>query len=167
MHQRLAAAALVAGALVGLVLAMPDLASSDLDPLGRFQAPALELDLRGRSGPIMVMVEYRIRQEDVPGFLTVMAERRRIRRRDGARQWVLLRDLEHAEQWTESYHVATWDDYLRHNMRRTKADAEVSDRLQALHQGDWPPVVHRMIERQSVYSHQDVARKVPHDHHHP
>ncbi|QYZ68254.1 MFS transporter [Neotabrizicola shimadae] len=162
-----AAAALVAGALVGLVLAMPDLASSDLDPLGRFQAPALELDLRGRSGPIMVMVEYRIRQEDVPEFLTVMAERRRIRRRDGARQWVLLRDLEHAEQWTESYHVATWDDYLRHNMRRTKADAEVSDRLQALHQGDWPPVVHRMIERQSVYSHQDVALKMSHDHHHP
>jgi MFS family permease len=162
-----ASAALVAGALVGLVLAMPDLASSDLDPLGRFRAPALELDLRGRSGPIMVMVEYRIRQEDVPEFLTVMAERRRIRRRDGARQWVLLRDLEHAEQWTESYHVATWDDYLRHNMRRTKADAEVSDRLQALHQGDWPPVVHRMIERQSVYSHQDVALKMPHDHHHP
>lgn len=163
----LAAAALVMGAAAGLVLDMPDMTSADLDPLGRFRAPALELDLRGRSGPILVMIDYRIRAGDVPEFLTVMAERRRIRRRDGARQWVLLRDLEHAEQWTESYHVATWDDYLRHNLRRTKADAEVSDRLSALHQGDWPPVVHRMIERQSVHSHRDLALKVAADHHPP
>jgi hypothetical protein len=138
---------------------MPDLTRSDLDPLGRFREPPLQLDLRGRSGPILVMLDYVIRQEDVPAFLAVMAERRRVRRRDGARQWVLLRDLEHPEMWTESYHVATWDDYLRHNLRRTKADGEISDRLQALHQGDWPPVVHRMIERQSVQSHRDLALK--------
>lgn len=154
-----AAAALVAGALVGLAVTMPDLTRSDLDPLGRFREPPLQLDLRGRSGPILVMLDYVIRQEDVPAFLKVMAERRRVRRRDGARQWVLLRDLEHPEMWTESYHVATWDDYLRHNLRRTKADGEISDRLQALHQGDWPPVVHRMIERQSVQSHRDLALK--------
>ena len=155
----LAAASLVAGALAGLAVAMPDLTRSDLDPLGRFREPPLQLDLRGRSGPILVMLDYVIRQEDVPEFLAVMAERRRVRRRDGARQWVLLRDLEHPENWTESYHVATWDDYLRHNLRRTKADGEISDRLRALHRGDWPPVVHRMIERQSVQSHRDLALK--------
>lgn len=154
-----AAGALLAGTLAGLVVAMPDLTRSDLDPLGRFREPPLQLDLRGRSGPILVMLDYVIRQEDVPEFLAVMAERRRVRRRDGARQWVLLRDLEHAEMWTESYHVATWDDYLRHNLRRTKADAEISDRLQALHRGDWPPLVRRMIERQSVQSHRDLALK--------
>lgn len=159
-----AAGALVAGALAGLAVAMPDLTRSDLDPLGRFREPPLQLDLRGRSGPILVMLDYVIRQEDVPEFLAVMAERRRVRRRDGARQWVLLRDLEHPEMWTESYHVATWDDYLRHNLRRTKADAEISDRLRALHQGDWPPVVHRMIERQSVQSHRDLALKGLDDH---
>ena len=66
--------------------------------------------------------------------------------------------------WTESYHVATWEDYLRHNLRRTKADGEISDRLRVLHRGDWPPVVHRMIERQSVQSHQDLALKTMADH---
>lgn len=151
----LSAVALLMGAVVGLRFAMPDAAAMDLEPLGRFKEPQIRLDLRGRSGPIMVMIDYRIAPPDVPAFLAVMAERRRIRRRDGARQWVLLRDLEHADQWTEAYHVATWDDYLRHNLRRTKADAEVSDSLMALHRGPEPPRVHRMIERQSVFSHAD------------
>ncbi|HSF64772.1 MAG TPA: MFS transporter [Paracoccaceae bacterium] len=159
-----AAAFMTLGAAAGLFIAIPALDGADLDPLGRFREPALALDLRGRSGPILVMIDYRIAPEDIPAFLDTMTERRRIRRRDGARQWVLLRDLEHPDQWTESYHVATWDDYIRHNMRRTKADAEVSDRLNRLHRGEDPPRVHRMIERQSVTSHQDVPLKDTGDH---
>ena len=59
---------------------------------------------------------------NVPGFLAAMAERRRIRRRDGAREWSLLRDLSDPELWIERFHVATWLDYVRHNRRRTRAD---------------------------------------------
>ncbi|GLS81393.1 hypothetical protein GCM10007893_22010 [Paracoccus marinus] len=47
-------------------------------------------------------------------------------------------------------HIATWDDYVRHNLRRTKSDAEVTVQLRALHRGEGDPVVHRMIERHSV-----------------
>ena len=79
-----------------------------------------------------------------------MADRRRIRLRDGARNWALMRDLENPELWTESYHVPTWADYVRHNQRRTKADLDVYERLLALHQGPEAPRVHRMIERQTV-----------------
>ncbi|MBK6467521.1 MAG: MFS transporter [Rhodobacter sp.] len=61
--------------------------------------------------------------------------------------------------WTESYHVSTWDDYLRHNMRRTKADAEVSARILKLHRGAAPPRVHRMIERHSAFPHYDMPLK--------
>ena len=78
------------------------------------------------------------------------ARRRDIRRRDGARQWALLRDLENPGQWSESYHIATWDDYVRHNLRRTKTDAEVTVALRRLHRGEGDPAVHRMIERHSV-----------------
>ena len=158
------AIALGIGGAVGFWAVLPEFGKADLDPLDRFREPALQLDLRGRSGPVMVMIDYRIHPQDIPEFLEVMTERRRIRRRDGARQWVLLRDLEHPDQWIESYHVATWDDYLRHNMRRTKADADVSDQITALHRGTEPPRVHRMIERQSVVSHRDVPLKVSSDH---
>lgn len=154
-----AALCLLCGGLAGIWAVLPAFGKADLDPLDRFREPALQLDLRGRSGPVMVMIDYRIDAGDIAEFLKVMTERRRIRRRDGARQWALLRDLEYPELWVESYHVATWDDYLRHNMRRTKADADVTDRLLALHRGSEPPRVHRMIERQSAASHHDLPLK--------
>lgn len=154
-----ASATLVIGAALGLALPLPGFGKVDLSPSDQFRVPDLHLDLRGRSGPIMVMIDYQIAEEDIPEFLTVMAERRRIRRRDGARHWVLLRDLEHPGQWSESYHVATWDEYQRHNMRRTKADADVMEKLHRLHRGPERPRVHRMIERQSVYSHMDFPLK--------
>ncbi|NYT62970.1 MFS transporter [Alcaligenaceae bacterium] len=150
---------LVLGALVGLRVPLPEFGTLNLDPLDSFNEPTLRLDLRSRSGPIMVMVDYEIAQQDVHTFLAVMTRRRRIRIRDGARQWALLRDLESPNVWTETYHVATWVEYVRHNQRRTHADAEVSDKLRALHRGDQPPRVHRMIERQTVPIRDDMPLK--------
>ncbi|MDP5308539.1 MFS transporter [Paracoccus spongiarum] len=151
-----AGAVLALGAVVGVWFKAPEFGTLDLDPVNRFREPALRLDLRGRSGPIMVMVDYRIAQQDVPEFLRLMKLRRNIRRRDGARNWALLRDLEHPESWSESYHIATWDEYVRHNLRRTKSDAEVTVELRALHRGEGDPVVHRMIERHTIGSQDDV-----------
>ncbi|HRO16370.1 MAG TPA: MFS transporter, partial [Paracoccus sp. (in: a-proteobacteria)] len=145
-----AAGLLLLGALAGHWLSQPEYGQLDLDPANRFRAPPLALDLRGRSGPIMVMVDYQIASDDTAEFLRLMARRRAIRRRDGARNWALLRDLENPELWSESYHIATWDEYVRHNLRRTKSDAEVTEELRALHRGDGAPHVHRMIERHSV-----------------
>jgi MFS family permease len=145
-----ASVVLLACALAGLRLPLPEFNSRDLNPLNTFSEPVLKLDLRPRSGPIMVTIEYHIAQNSVPEFLRLMADRRRIRIRDGARQWALLRDLEQPDLWIESYHVPTWVDYVRHNMRRTKADADNTKSLRALHTGTEPPRVHRMIERQTV-----------------
>jgi MFS family permease len=141
---------MIAGAAIGLRLPLPQFQSLNLDPLNRFSEPLLKLDLKPRSGPIVVMIDYEIADDDVPDFLTAMAERRRIRIRDGAGQWGLMRDLENPTVWTETYHVPTWVEYVRHNQRRTQADAEIGDRLTALHRGDAAPRVHRMIERQTI-----------------
>ncbi len=146
----LAGASMLLCALVGFRLPLLQFNARDLNPLNTFNEPILKLDLRPRSGPIMVMIDYDIVQDDIPRFLALMADRRQIRIRDGARQWALLRDLERPEIWTESYHVPTWIDYLRHNLRRTKADAENIELIRALHRGEGMPVVRRMIERQTV-----------------
>ena len=151
--------ALMLGAVMGLRFALPEFSQLNLDPLDQFKEPELRLDLRPRSGPIMVMVDYEIAQEDVPAFLAAMSARRRIRLRDGARQWALLRDLENPDIWTETYHVPTWVEYIRHNQRRTQADAEVTAKLFALHRGKERPRVHRMIERQTVPVHEDIPLK--------
>ena len=141
---------MLAGAVVGLRLPLPEFKSLNLDPLNRFNEPLLELDLKPRSGPIVIMIDYEIDDGDIPEFLETMAERRRIRIRDGAGHWALMRDLEIPTTWTETYHVPTWVEYVRHNQRRTQADASVGEKLTALHRGAAPPRVHRMIERQTI-----------------
>jgi hypothetical protein len=98
--------------------------------------------------------------------MELMGERRRIRIRDGARNWALMRDLENPSLWTETYHTPTWVEYIRHNQRRTQADAENTDRLRALHRGEGPLHVHRMIERQAIPPGDDVFHKAPIDLHH-
>lgn len=157
-----ASVVLVLCAAVGLRLPLPAFSAKDLNPLDTFNEPVLKLDLLPRSGPILVMIDYRIDHADVAKFLELMTERRQIRIRDGARQWAILRDLQQPDLWVESYHVPTWDDYVRHNLRRTKADSENFDALRALHRGDAPPVVHRMIERQTVPTGNDMPwRELP------
>jgi len=141
--------ALVAGAALGLLYPLPELKSLNLDPLDRWTEPKTAVDIMPRSGPVVVTIEYIIREQDVVAFLSVMAERRRVRRRDGARHWTLLRDLENPELWIERYHTPTWLEYVRHNQRMTHADAVVGERLRALHRGPDRPRVHRMIERQT------------------
>lgn len=158
-----AAVLMLAGAAVGIRFALPDKLPDNLDPLNRWKAPALALDLRGRSGPVAVLIEYTIREADTHAFLDAMTERRRIRKRDGARQWELLRDTERPEQWIESYHVATWDDYIRHNLRRTHADAAFDDRVRALHSGAEPPKVHRMVVRPTDWTEPGLQTKTPVD----
>jgi MFS family permease len=151
---------LVAGAAFGLRYALPELKSLNLDPLSRWKEPEVALDIRPRSGPIVVTIEYIIREPDVIAFLEVMAQRRRVRRRDGARHWTLLRDLESPELWLERYHTPTWLEYVRHNQRPTHADAAIIERLRSLHQGSEPPRVHRMIERPTGWLTPDAASSV-------
>ena len=94
-----------------------------------------------------IIIEYTIGQTDTETFLAMMAERGRIRKRDGARRWSLTRDMEHPEQWMESYHLPTWLEYVRYNQRLTHADAIVGEEIRKLHAGAEPPKVLRMIER--------------------
>jgi hypothetical protein len=160
-----AAGAMIAAGLVGLRLPLPDRTDLNLDPLNRFVEPTLALDLKPRSGPILVEVEYLIREPDLPAFLEAMAVRQRIRIRDGARHWTLQRDLEDPELWVESYQTPTWVDYVRHNQRRTQADLASYERLLALHRGPERPQVRRRIIRQARSTGDEPAPKPPIDHH--
>ncbi len=140
----------ICGALVGYKLPLPEFDRLDLDPLNQFIEPTLAVQLKQRTGPIMITVDYDIGEADVPEFLEAMAGQRVIHLRDGARRWSLLRDLEVPNIWTEKYYVATWVEYVRHNQRRTMSDSGIAKSLNRLHRGAEPPRVRRMIERQTV-----------------
>ncbi len=152
-----AGAVLAACALLGLRLPLSDAEGHDLGPWRPWSAPETAVPVDGRTGPVVITVEWRIRERDQAEFLDTMAERRRIRRRDGAQDWTLLRDLSDPELWIERYHAPTWLDYMRLNNRVTRDDAEVFERLRRLN-GGRRPEVHRMIEREARRSGSDAGR---------
>lgn len=144
-----ASALLIVGALAGFLIPLPPRNVSNLDPLNRWREPSLTTGIDPRSGPVIVEVAFIIRPEAQDEFLRIMVERRRIRRRDGARGWSLQRDLSDSNIWVERFHCATWTEYVRHSQRVTQADAPVSERLLSLHAGAEPPLVYRRIEHRT------------------
>ena len=153
-----AAIAMLAAGAVGLLLPLPARTELNLDPLDLWKEPQVGIDIQPRSGPIAISIEYLIDEPDVHDFLDAMAERHRIRLRDGARQWTLMRDLEDPRLWIESYQTPTWLAYVRHNMRRTKADAASTERIRALHRGPDLPHVHRRILRPTRWFSEPAVR---------
>jgi MFS family permease len=143
----------VAGALMmlltflGLLLPMPQNENVNLDPSPSVPQPALRVDLKPRSGPVAVAVEYRVRIADAPAFVRVMAEHRRLRLRDGARNWQLFQDVEQPDRWIERYRFPTWADCLRLRHRATQADDELEARIMRFHVGDSLPTFNFMLER--------------------
>lgn len=118
-----------------------------LDPLRNPGEIDLHEDVPAEAGPVVITVAYRVRREDWDAFTIAMHEIGRIRRRDGARRWRLMQDLDDPQWWTERWQHATWLDYLRQLHRTTVADREVRDRARAFHIGPDGPKVRHMIER--------------------
>ena len=145
-----AGAVMLASILIGRWLPLAATDQLNLDLLRRWTEPTTVVPVEPRTGPVVITIEYHIREVDLEEFLATMVERRRIRRRDGARNWRLLRDLADPEIWVERYETPTWLDYVRHNTRFTHQDAVVHEKLRALHRGPGTPRVRRMIERQSA-----------------
>jgi hypothetical protein len=145
-----AAVVMLACAALGRWLPLVQTEELNLDLLRLWKEPSTVVPVEPRTGPVVITIEYVILQADIPEFLGAMTERRRMRRRDGARNWRLLRDLADPQLWIERYETPTWLDYVRHNSRITHHDASIPQRLRALHRGPDAPRVRRMIERQSA-----------------
>ena len=124
--------------------------STDSIDLGPLRA-ALEDHAGGNvdpeAGPIVISIEYRIAAADSTLFVRAAHALGRIRRRDGARRWILLQDLDDPERWLERFETVTWLDHLRQWQRATVADQSVRDRVAAMHRGGGPPRVRHLLAR--------------------
>ena len=114
--------------MLGFRLRLAQAEELNLDPLRQWQEPTTAVPVQPTTGPVVITIEYIIHETDILEFLKAMTERRRIRRRDGALHWTLLRDLADPQIWIERYETPTWLDYIRHNNRLTQDDATVPER---------------------------------------
>lgn len=137
-------------ALLGRKLPLHQPEGLNLDPSRTWSSESrAQLDRLIDTGPVVVTVEYRIAPEDADSFRLAMHELRRIRRRDGARRWSLMQDMEAPEIWIERYHSPNWVEHLRRHHRFTVADREIERRVLDFHNGDEPPRVRHLIERRT------------------
>ncbi|MCW0002275.1 MFS transporter [Pararhizobium sp. YC-54] len=134
-------------AVLGLKLPISNRSESELEPSGGFSAPEVALDLKPRSGPILVTTEYMMPEENVDQFLDVMRERRTVQSRVGARQWTLTRDVQEPSRWLETFRTPTWTDYHRLHHRLTAADKELDHLVLSLNKDSDPPRTSILVER--------------------
>ena len=138
----LAGAGTIATTALGLFFKLPD-PTVDLTPWTHWRTPTmLDQDSAiASSGPILVTVEYDVEPPREAEFLEAIHKFERIRRRDGAFQWGIFRDLESPSRYLEEFLVDSWAEHLRQHERLTRADREVTDRVQSLVRGT-PTVRH-------------------------
>ncbi|XIA65624.1 MFS transporter [Bradyrhizobium sp. TZ2] len=133
--------------LLGIWLRMPPVGARNEPPAEALADPEVRLSLTGRSGPLVVEIEYRVAQDNARAFHNVMQEVQLSRQRNGAYGWSIARDIADPELWTERYHCPTWLDYLRQRSRATQSERALHQRAIDFHLGPEPIRVRRMLER--------------------
>jgi MFS family permease len=133
--------------LLGIWMRMPPVGARNEAAAELLADPEVQLQLTGRSGPLVVEIEYRVAQENARAFHNVMQEVQLSRQRNGAYGWSIARDIADPELWTERYHCPTWLDYLRQRNRATQSERDLHLQAIAFHLGPEPVRVRRMLER--------------------
>jgi hypothetical protein len=140
------AALMLASPILGLWLRMPPVGARNEDA-ELLADPEVRLALTGRSGPLVVEIEYRVDPDSARTFHNVMQEVQLSRQRTGAYGWSIARDIADPELWTERYHCPTWLDYLRQRNRATQSERALHQRAMGFHLGPDAVRVRRMLER--------------------
>ncbi|UFX45212.1 MFS transporter [Bradyrhizobium sp. 41S5] len=133
--------------VLGIWLRMPPVGARNEDATDTLADPEVRLQLTGRSGPLVVEIEYRVAQDNARAFHNVMQDVQLSRQRNGAYGWSIARDIADPELWTERYHCPTWLDFLRQRNRATQIERELHQKAAGFHIGAEPIRVRRMLER--------------------
>ena len=143
----IAAGLMLLSSLLGLWLRMPRVGARNEEVPELLADPEVRLPLTGRSGPLVVEIEYLVALDQARAFHNVMLDVQRSRQRNGAYGWSMARDIADPELWIERYHTPTWIDFLHQRNRATQSERELYLRAINFHIGPEPIRVHRMLER--------------------
>ena len=88
------------------------------------------------AGPVLVTVAYRVPEEAHAEFVEMMRSVERDRRRGGATEWGLFRDLADTDRFVETFEVDTWGEHLRQHERRTRTADVMLQRAREFVEGD-------------------------------
>lgn len=118
---------------------------ADLQASNHWPEPMLTAPVEHDRGPVLIQIEYRIRQHDIPAFLHAMQHVAKERRRDGAYAWGVAEHTGEPERVIEWFMVESWAEHLRQHQRVSKADADMQAEAMRFHIGPGRPHVHHFL----------------------
>ncbi|MBV9622511.1 MAG: MFS transporter, partial [Acidobacteria bacterium] len=129
-------------AILAMFARLPD-STADLTPWNHWRTPVIVKEISDElvAGPVLVTIEYPVIAEQESNFLKAMRYYSRVRRRDGAYQWGIYRDVEVSNRFIEIFFVYSWAEHLRQHERQTKADRELEEQVYSYVSGE-PTVRH-------------------------
>ncbi|HZD50951.1 MAG TPA: MFS transporter [Silvibacterium sp.] len=118
----------------------------DLSPLrSTVVVPQLAMEPEMSDGPVRILIDYCIDDQDYNNFVQAIHDLRDVRLRDGAMRWGIFQDANDPQHLNETFIMESWIDYLRQRERFTASDRTISDRVVSFHRGKEPPRVTHMI----------------------
>jgi Transmembrane secretion effector len=80
-------------------------------------------------GPVLIQVEYQINPENREAFLSAIQAIEPTRRRNGASDWRVFRDLGEDGRFVERFVITSWAEYVRLRVRMTVTDRQIHERV--------------------------------------
>ncbi len=111
------------------------------------QLPDLTIAIEPRpdDGPVLIQLEYRIDPEQRDAFLRAIHSIEPTRRRNGAINWRVFRDLGEDGRFVERFVIQSWAEYVRLRTRMTVTDRQIQDRIEKMQRPGVPVRVSRLI----------------------
>jgi len=138
-----------AGLIAGLFLTggrgLTTEGATDITPSLHWPEHATAIMPEPDSGPVLIMLEYRIDPGKAKDFAEAMKALGRVRRRDGAMRWGLFQDTAEPRRYFEIFAAESWAEHLRQHERVTVADREIENHARSFHVGEAPPVTSHLI----------------------
>ena len=106
---------------------------------------AISFEPKPDDGPVLIQIEYRIDPPNQDEFLRLIGSIEPARRRNGAIDWRVFRDLGEDGRFVERFVIGSWAEYVRLRTRMTVADRGVQGRIEALQRDSVPIGVSRLI----------------------
>ncbi len=140
-------------AAAGLVLGLTTIgrfrlaatSAEEIESSSHWEDPIVGREIGGSDGPVVVTVEYMVREEDAQAFCAAMIPVSQTRYRDGAFSWTLSRCTENPQRWLELFMVESWEEHLRQHRRVTMADRKLQAKASGFHAGPGRPKVSHFV----------------------
>ena len=122
---------------------------ADITPGTQLTDLAIAVEPLPDDGPVLIQVQYQIDPKDSAAFLHAIHANEPARRRNGASDWRVFRDLGREGHYVERFIVTSWAEYVRLRSRMTVTDQQAQERVGAFLLPGKDIVVTRLLSTRS------------------